>query len=94
MLQEDPIATIFAMSGMGVNSDRVIVAFHEDYSAYLDCLKKIRNHPLVIVDQTNSFLIDLNDKDQYLPLTLSNVAAFIDYKERQKARENPKGSDD
>lgn len=85
-LQKDPIATIFAMSGMGCSADRVIIAFHEDYSTYVEYLNKIRHHPLVVVDQTNSFLIDLNDRSQYLPLTLSNVAASMAYKKRQKSQ--------
>jgi hypothetical protein len=59
------------MSGMGLNADRVVVAFHEDYSAYMEHLDKIRQHPMALADQTGSFLIDLNDKSQYLLLTLS-----------------------
>ena len=91
-LQKEPISTILAMSGIGCNSDRAVVAFHEDYSTYREYLNKLRQHPLVIVDQIRSFVIDLNDKSQYLPLTLSNLGDYIAYKKRQKAKENPKGS--
>jgi len=81
------------MSGMGCNADRVVVAFHEDYSTYMEYLRTIRQHPLVIVDQIRSFVINLKDKSQYLPLTLSTLGDYITYKKRQKAKENPKGSD-
>jgi DNA-binding Lrp family transcriptional regulator len=92
-LQKEPISTIFAMSGMGCNADRVIVAFHEDYSAYVDYLNRIRHHPLVVVDQIKSFLINLNDRSQYLPLSFSGLADYISYKRRQKSEETRKDSD-
>jgi len=92
-LQKEPISTIVAMSGIGCNADRVVVAFHEDYSTYMKYLNKLKQHPLVIVDQIRSFVIDLNDRSQYLPLTLSGLADYITYKKRQKAKENPRGSD-
>ena len=84
-LQTEPISSIVAMSGMGCNADRVIVAFHEDYSTYMKFLSKIRQHPLVLVDQIKSFLVNLNDRSQYLPLTLSGLADYIAYKKRQKS---------
>ena len=83
-LWKDPMSNIVAMSGMGFNADRVVVAFHEDYSAYTEHLDKIRQHPMALADQTGSFLIDLNDKSQYLPLTFSNLADYITYKNCQK----------
>jgi DNA-binding Lrp family transcriptional regulator len=85
-LWKDPMSSIVAMSGMGLNADRVVVAFHEDYSAYMEHIVKIRQHPMALADQTGSFLIDLNDKSQYLPLTLSNLADYIIYKKRQKSK--------
>ena len=91
--KKKPLSTIVGMSGMGCNADRVVVAFHEDYSTYMEYLRTIRQHPLVIVDQIRSFVINLKDKSQYLPLTLSTLGDYITYKKRQKAKENPKGSD-
>ena len=84
-LQKEPISTIVAMSGIGCNADRVVVAFHEDYSTYMEYLNKLKQHPLVIVEQIKSFLINLNDRSQYLPLTLSGLADYITYKNIKKA---------
>ena len=86
--KKKPLSTIVGMSGMGCNADRVVVAFHEDYSTYKEHLRRIKQHPLAIVDQAGSFLIDLNDKSQYLPLTLSSLADYITYKKRQKEGES------
>lgn len=91
-LQKEPLSTIVGMSGMGCNADRVVVAFHEDYSTYMEYLNKIKQHPLVIVEEIKSFLINLNDRSQYLPLTLSSLADYIAYKNVKRAKENPKGS--
>ena len=82
--KKKPLPTIAGMSGMGCNADRVVVAFHENYSTYCEYLETLKQHPLVIVDQINSFLIDLTDRSQYLPLTLSSLADYIAYKKRQK----------
>ena len=91
-LWKDPMSIIFAMSGIGCNADRGVVAFHEDYSAYTEFLNKLRQHPLVIVEEIKSFLVNLDDRSQYLPLTLSGLADYITYKNIKQAKENPKGS--
>jgi len=91
--KKKPLSTIIGMSGMGCNADRAVVAFHEDYSAYMEYLQTLKQHPLVIVDQVDSFVIDLSDGCQYLPLTLSSLADYITYKNSQKTKKNPKGSD-
>ena len=92
-LLKEPESAIVGMTGMGFNADRVIVAFHEDYSTYTEALDKIKQHPLVEVEEIKSFLVDLNDRSQYLPLTLSNLADYITYKKRQKSEGTRKDSD-
>jgi DNA-binding Lrp family transcriptional regulator len=85
-LLKEPESAIVGMTGIGCNADRVIVAFHEDYSTYTEALKKIKQHPLVEVEEIKSFLIDLNDRSQYLPLTFSSLADYIIYKKLQKSK--------
>ena len=76
-LQTEPVSAVLAMSGMGCNADRVFIAYHENYSAYIEFLNRIKQHPMVKVEDVKSFLIDLTDKNQYLPLTLSELAEYI-----------------
>jgi DNA-binding Lrp family transcriptional regulator len=83
-LQTEPISAILAMSGIGFGADRVIIAFHENYSAYIEHLNMIKQHPLVKVEDIKSFLIDLTDKNQYLPLTLSELAEYITHNKLEK----------
>jgi len=84
-LREGTISAIFAMRGSGYNADRAVVAFHEDYSTYVEYLNKLKQIPLVVVDQIGSFLISLDDKNQYLSLTLSNLGDYITHKKRQES---------
>jgi DNA-binding Lrp family transcriptional regulator len=86
-LLKEPLSTIVVMSGMGCNADRVLVAFHEDYSTYMEYIDKVKQHPLAGVEEIRSFLINLKDRSQYLPLTLSSLADYITYKKRQKSKE-------
>jgi len=90
--KKKPLPTIVGMSGMGCNADRVVVAFHEDYSKYMEYLGTLKQHPLVVVNQISSFVIDLTDKSQYLPLTLSSLADYIAHRTLQQSKKNPKGS--
>ena len=83
-LWKDPMSMIAGMSGIGLNADRIVIAFHEDYSAYTEHLKKIRDHPLARADQIATFLVDLNDKNQYLLPTLSTLADYITYKKLKR----------
>jgi hypothetical protein len=53
----------------------------------MEYLDKLKQHPLVEVEEIKSFLINLKDRSQYLPLTLSNLADYITYKKRQKSKE-------
>lgn len=87
-LLKEPLPTIVVMRGMGCNADRVIIAFHEDYPTYLEYLDKVKQHPLAEVEEIKSFLINLNDRSQYRPLTLSNLANYITFKKRQKSEGN------
>jgi DNA-binding Lrp family transcriptional regulator len=92
-LLKEPISTIVAMSGMGCNADRIIIAFHENYLEYTQLLDKIKQHPSVEVEQISSFLINLNDRSHYRSLTLSHLGDYLIYKKRQESKENSKGSD-
>jgi len=69
--------TIMALRGMGFEHDAVVVSFHESYSAYQERIKEIKQFPYIDVEQITSFLIDLNDKAQYRPLTFSTLANHL-----------------
>jgi DNA-binding Lrp family transcriptional regulator len=74
-----PSATILAMSGIGMNYDRVVVTYHKNYSEYVDFVKNSKSErmPVAVVGETASFLVDLNDKTNFMPLTLSYLAYYL-----------------
>ena len=73
-----PSATILALSGIGLNSDRVVVTFHKDYSEYADFIKNSKAHRSQVVDEMASFLVDLNDRTNFMPLTFSYMAYYLE----------------
>jgi DNA-binding Lrp family transcriptional regulator len=83
-LLRDPESAILGMRGMGLDSDRVIIKLHENYSAYSEHIDKVRQHPLIKFKDIKSFLIDLEDRNQYLPLTLSELANYITFTKLSK----------
>jgi len=83
LMENYPTATILALNGMGTDADRVIVTYHKDYSGYTDFVKNTKTHPSVVVDEIKSFLVDLNDKTDFVSLTFSLVANYL-----QKANGN------
>jgi len=63
--------------GMGLGFDGVIITYHRDYSSYqrfLRWLRQVFPKDLLDVEKIDSFLVDLDDKVRYLPLTFSMIA--------------------
>jgi len=69
--------TVMAVRGMGCGYDAVILSFHENYSAFLERLREIKQFPQIDVEQINSFIVDLNDKGLYRQLTFSTLASHM-----------------
>ena len=78
---------LMAMKGMGPKVDRMLLSLSEDYSAYSSFVNSVRQYPLVDVQNSNSFLIDLNDETHFMPFTLSSLARYLEDKlKNQKSR--------
>jgi DNA-binding Lrp family transcriptional regulator len=76
-IREHPSALILGNTGVGYNADYVTIAFHRNYSEYAGFMKDIREFPNVNIDETKSFLIDLNEEDQMLPLSFRHLAGRL-----------------
>ena len=92
VLQTVPKTIVLAQSGDGLGAERVVIAFHKSYSAYSRFAHRLKLHPLVAVEEIKSFLIDLNYRNEYLPLTFSELAHSLtstEFQENQgRARKN------
>jgi DNA-binding Lrp family transcriptional regulator len=76
--ESNPSPLLMAMSGIGCDSDRILILLSPDYSTYSEYIKMVRQHPLVEVEEIRSFVIDLNDKDHFLPPTFRNLATYME----------------
>jgi DNA-binding Lrp family transcriptional regulator len=85
--KKEPSSILMGVGGMGIDSDRVVVLLSEDYSEYSRYISKIKQHPLVDVQEVKSFIIDLTDESQFLPLTLSSLARYIEKKQSKEKKE-------
>ena len=85
MMNGHPSALILGNTGMGCDADYVAIAFHRDYSEYSNYMKDIKNFPRVNIDEIQSFLINLLDKNQFQPLSFYHLAGYL-----AKAKENPR----
>lgn len=83
-LMKESTPAIIGLNGIGFNANRMALAFHEDYSAYTVFRQKLQQHPLVLPDGVDSFLVDLTEKNNFLPLTLSVVAEYIKHRIHQE----------
>ena len=77
MMSEHPSALILGNTGMGCNADYVAIAFHKDYSEYTEFMRDIKEFPSVNIDETQSFTINLFDKNQLQPLSFSQLARYL-----------------
>jgi DNA-binding Lrp family transcriptional regulator len=76
-MSEHPSALILGNTGIGCNADYVAIAFHKDYSEYMEFMSDIRQFPNVNIDETRSFLVDLADKNQFQPLSFYHLAGYL-----------------
>ena len=66
--------TVMAVRGMGFGYDAAIISFHENYSAFLERIREVKQFPGIDVEDVESFIVDLTDKELYRQLTFSTLA--------------------
>jgi DNA-binding Lrp family transcriptional regulator len=76
-LKKKPFATFFTLSGLGARADRIAVAFHQNYSEYVDYIAMMKQHPLVSIEETTSFLVNLADSHHFQLMTFSEIADYV-----------------
>jgi len=83
-----PFLTV--MNGIGLGKDLVVISFHRDYGDYATYMKDIKEaassqmKAYMDAQGIESFLVDLNYKNHYQPLTLSRIAAHLQTEENSK----------
>jgi DNA-binding Lrp family transcriptional regulator len=76
ILKKHPFAFVMVMSGMGLGYDRIIIAFHENYSSFMEFIQETKRFPFAEVSDYHSFLVNISG-DHYMPLTFSALANYL-----------------
>jgi DNA-binding Lrp family transcriptional regulator len=79
-----PLAILMLERGEGMGFDGMIISYHRDYSSHSIFAKLLKETGLLNVNRLESFLIDLNDRLHFLPLSLSLLAESISKMKRAK----------
>lgn len=75
--KKEPLSYILGMSGMGMQADRMIVTYHEDFASYLKFLNRFRRDPHVKMGKADTFMVSLEDSNHFHSLTLSAMAEHM-----------------
>lgn len=79
--QKHPHASLTAVRGSGTGKDTMFITFYRNYAAYAEAMQLTKRIPYVSIDSLESFLVDLNDKNNYRILTMAQVARHILFSE-------------
>jgi DNA-binding Lrp family transcriptional regulator len=77
-MSEHPTALILGNIGMGCNADYVAITFHRDYGEYTEFMRLVKEFPSLNIDETQSFIINLLEKNQFQSLSFSHVARYLE----------------
>lgn len=81
---------LLVMDGMGLDKELVVISFHRDYGDYDNYMRGVKEavgskmKAFANAKGIEGFLIDLNYKNHYQPITFSRVAASLQTGEDKK----------
>jgi len=87
MEKKTPQANLIVVNGMGLKKGRVAINLYRNYASYLEGLNTIRNLPHCDADEVESFLIDLNDEDNFRMLSMAAAARHVQTFEKSSEEE-------
>jgi len=76
-LKKGPFEVVMLERGLGLVFDGVFISYHEDYSSHVKFTKWLRQFDFLELEESGSFLINLEDKVRYRPLTFSALANHV-----------------
>jgi len=72
-----PFEMILGERGMGLGFNGVTISFHKNLASYFEYENWLRQWDFIEAAETESFLISLDDKVHYRPLTFSTLAKHL-----------------
>jgi DNA-binding Lrp family transcriptional regulator len=83
-LSESHFGIIMLERGLGLGYDGVIISFYEDFAKYSEHKGVLMQYPFLEFSDIQTFLISLDDKVHYRPLTLTHLANILRLEEKRK----------
>jgi DNA-binding Lrp family transcriptional regulator len=83
-LKDSSFDVIMLERGMGLGYDGVIIAFHKEYTSYKKHVETLREYPFLDFSGIDGFLVSLDDKIRYLPLTFTHLANHLPSMKNEK----------
>jgi DNA-binding Lrp family transcriptional regulator len=83
---------LLIMEGSGLGKNLIVVQFHRDYSDYYSYMNSMKerarsgDRAYINLDSLEGFLIDLNYKNHYQPITLSRIAGHLQNVDKEKKK--------
>jgi DNA-binding Lrp family transcriptional regulator len=76
-LKSMPLRVVMLERGTGMDSDGVIISYHEDFTAHTKFMDFLKGTGFLKMDEIRSFRVDLMDEVSFIPLTFSLMAEYI-----------------
>ncbi len=76
-LETESLGVIMLERGIGLNHDGVFITYQKDYSSHLEFIKWLRKFEFLDIEEIRSFIVSLDDKVRYRPLTFSSLALYL-----------------
>jgi DNA-binding Lrp family transcriptional regulator len=89
LAKKAPQPFLFVLSTKPSDADTTALALHKNYSEYVTYLKGIKENPLVSINSVEGFIAKTNLNDHFIPLTLSEVADFLEKRANEQNQDPP-----
>jgi len=76
-IKESKFPIVMLERGMGLGYDGVLVSVYENYASYTEHMNLLRTCQFLELSHLESFMISLNDRVRYRPLTLALLAEHV-----------------
>ena len=70
----NPHASLMAVDGLGFGKDVLFATFYTDYPAYARAMELTKRLPFVDLDNIETFLVSIKDRNNYRILSMSQIA--------------------
>ena len=76
-IKESKFPIVMLERGMGLGYGGVLVSVYENYASYTEHMNWLRTYQFLELSHLESFMISLNDRVRYRPLTLALLAEHV-----------------